>query len=211
VSYVVYDRSLQRTGFRPSMRNPYGAAHGLSGKPSTRASHNPQYPFTLYGGWRLGQGQPAGVPTGAWLTYVGNFQTTDTMSAQDIINAISSAALPGLTIGNVSTNAGILANTELFGIAESGQNFSVTITLQVTGPGFAQPTDAGSIVNNAYYNATGSMPQGSSISVSSSGNGSVGGPPPTGLANQSITQWFEQNAMWIGIGLAAVVLAQKLI
>lgn len=101
----------------------------------------------------------AAIPTGAILTYTGQWQTTSTKSANDIIQAvIAGVRANGLSVANFATTAGILANTKLVGFAESGQTFTVTLQLQVTGPGFAQAADAGLIVDHLVYAASGMMP-----------------------------------------------------
>jgi len=234
MSYVVYNKSMIRTGFRPKT-NPYGAAHGLNGLPSRGATprHFPGYPFTARGAWKLsgmGQGSPAGAPTGSVISYTGQWNTgannaQQSMAPNDILNAVVQLVNgQGLNVAKSATQYG--ASVALFGAF--GMTFTATLTLQVTGPGFAQASDAASIVNNAVYQVTGQMPSASTAQVTGV---PIGGAAPSGASNaldpdclagmstdtngnpcnQSLTQWFEQNAVWIGLGLAAVIVLPKLL
>lgn len=230
MSYVVYDRGLQRTGFRPTRRNAYAAAHGLSGKVATRASHDPQYPFTAYGGTRLhglGQGAPASAPTGSFITYTGQWQTVagsfSDNSPSSLLNAVVQLVNQnGLNVAKSNASSAIFA--------AFGEGFTATLTLQVTGPGFAQASDAASIVNNAVYQVTGQMPTSSLAQVTSVPNVGGGNPSGSGVSNaldpdcllglptdtngnpcqsstQSLTAWLEQNVIWIaivGVGAFAI-------
>lgn len=151
---------------------------------------------------------PALAPQGSYLNYQGTWTTSTTKSANDILQAVI-ASLPsqGLRVVNSSTTAGLLANTKLIGLAEAGQSFNVTLQLQVTGPGFAQAGDAGSIVDHYVYATTGMMPTASYTSVA---GGGPGGAPP-GMPNQSFTSWLEQNALYIGLGIAAAFVLPKVL
>ena len=146
----------------------------------------------------------AGAPTGAYLTYQGTWTVTFTQSANDIISKVGAAlAAFGLKLTNSNSTVGALASAGL-------STFTVQLQLLVTGPGFAQPGDAGSFVDHAFYTVTGKMPVASSTSVQSlPGGATVGGAPPP--AAQSLTAWLEDNAFYIGLGIAAVVLLPKLI
>ena len=121
----------------------------------------------------LGQDSSAGpglAPTGSVLQYVGTWQitlhqvdpsqelvTSDTQILQQV-----SQNLPGLQIIQQKTTFSTMQS--YIGLA---QNFQVTLTLQVTGPGFSSPQDAKSIVDHAYYLATGTMPVNSAITLQS--------------------------------------------
>lgn len=157
---------------------------------------------------------PAGVPTGTYLSYTGHWQTTVTKSSNDLIQAVISAlAAQGLQVTNFNTTAGLLAATKFIGFAEAGQDFNVTIQLLVNGPGFAKASDAASIVDHAFYVASGKMPLSSSVVVqslpgSSGGTSSAAPPPPIG--SQSFVSWIENNAGWIGIAVVAIAVLPTL-
>lgn len=216
MGYAVYNRSLYRNGFRPYLAtNPAAAASGMGGTPFDPeylhgVRRQPGYPFTERGGWRLG-GLGDAAPNGSVLTYRGQWQTTNTKSAQDILNAVI-AALPGdgFSVTNVQSSAGLLANTELFGIAEGGQQFTVTLQLLVNGPGFAQAQDAGSIVDHEVYAASGVMPLSSATTTTGmGGDGAVLAPGQS--APVDAASWLEQNAWWIGAGLLAVLVLPRVL
>jgi hypothetical protein len=153
----------------------------------------------------------AGVPTGSFIKYQGSWTTTQTQSAADILQAVSSAlASDGLPVVQASDDAGAKA----FILGAFGVAFNVTLVLQVTGPGFAQPGDAGSVVNHEVYKFTKLMPTSSSVSVSSTGpGGSASGTPP-GSAPPGATdwsQWLQDNALWIGLAVVAVTIGPTLV
>ena len=145
---------------------------------------------------------PNQAPTGSFLTYQGTWTTSITKTASDILQAVI-AALPakGLSVVSSSTTAGVLANTKLI-FAEAGQQFGVTLQLQVTGPGFAQASDAASIVNHAVYVATGLMPTANSI---------VGGTGETPSGTSTLSSWLESNAVWIGLAVFAIAVVPAVI
>lgn len=244
MSYGTYRNSLYRTGFRPVGQTNAWAASQLNGMSmhdavlSGSASFHPwtleglgqNHPFEPAGGWRLhGTGALGDVPTGSILTYRGQWQTSATMSASNILQAVAAAlAADGLPVQQMQSDAGVLANTKFVGVAEQGVKFNVTLQIQVQGPGFSQPNDAAAIVNHEVYVATGLMPLASSIvslqspsdpGMSAPGDPScAGGLPydsngnPCGAAGSpDLTTWVENNAVWIGAAiLAAIVLPRVL-
>lgn len=152
---------------------------------------------------------PAGVPTGSLLLYQGRWQTTTTLNVSTIISQVTNFFRQyGLQSVNVQTDGGAL----------TVGNFNVMITLQVTGAGFAQPSDAGSIVDHGYYTATGHMPVFSSTVVQSAPGSGVpalvaGGttaPPASPSTTSSALTWLESNALWVGLGLFAIVIGPTL-
>jgi hypothetical protein len=152
----------------------------------------------------------AGVPTGSFLKYQGSWTTTQSQSAADILQAVSSAlASDGLPVVQASDDAGAKA----FVLGAFGVAFNVTLVLQVTGPGFAQASDAGSIVNHEVYKFTKLMPTSSSVSVSSTGPGGSGSGTPSGSAPGATdwSQWLQDNALWVGIAVLAVAVGPTLI
>ncbi len=143
----------------------------------------------------------AGAPTGAYLTYTATWPITLTKSFATVMSAVQSfVAQYGLKVTNSSNNLSALS------LAGS---FQVTIQLLVTGSGFVNPNDAGSIVDHAFYTAAGVMPLGSTTVVAQlpSGAGTVAAPPAAGA--QSITSWLEDNALYIGLGIAVIVLLPR--
>jgi len=215
MGYMVYNRSLYRNGFRPYREtNPAAAASGMGGTPFDPeflhgARRQPGYPFSDRGGWRLG-GLGDAVPQGGYLNYRGQWTTTSSRSAQDIVQAVIAALQgDGLHVTNYSTSAGLIANTELLGVAEAGISFTVNLQLQVLGPGFAQASDAGSIVDHEVYAASGLMPTSSSTTYAGAGDATTGAPPPA--SGESWSQWLQDNALWIGgVVVAAIVLPRVL-
>jgi len=158
-----------------------------------------------------GPSTPAGAPTGSYLLYTGNWSVTLTQSMNSIIAAVRAAiAGYGLQVGNVNCPA-CSSVTPSSVLASAGiQSFQVQLQILVTGTGFAQPSDAGSIVDHAFYTVTGKMPTSSSTTVQQlPGVAGAAGVPPA-APSQSITSWLEQNALWIGLGIGAIVLVPRL-
>jgi len=188
VSYMI-----PQQGFRPKT-NPVTALAGLRG--------------IGVRGVGLGALGDAAVPTGSFLKYQGQWTTTQNLSASDILQAVTSAlASDGLPVVQASNDAGAQA----FVFGAFGVTFNVTLVLQVTGPGFAQGSDAGSIVNHEVYAATGVMPLSSSVVVSSTGPGGTGTGPVPPTAPTDWSTWLQDNALLIGLGIAGVVLLPKLL
>jgi hypothetical protein len=151
-----------------------------------------------------------GAPTGSLLLYQGQWQVTPTLNVNTIISRVSQALKAyGLQVVNSQNDGG----------AFTIGNFNVMLTLQVTGSGFNQPADAGSIVDHAYYTVQGHMPVFSSTTLQSAPGSSVPAlvPPGTGTnpatpnAAQTFTQWLESNAFWLGLGVVAVVVLPKIL
>lgn len=151
---------------------------------------------------------PAGAPTGSLLLYQGQFQVTPTLNVNTIISRVNAAVRAyGLQVTNSQTDGGALTIG----------NFNVMLTLQVTGAGFNQPSDAGSIVDHAYYTVTGHMPVFSSTTLQSAPGSSIPSliPGATSAATagtpQTATQWFESNAWWIVAATVAAVVLPKVL
>jgi len=188
-----------------------------------------------------GLGQGGMIPTGAVLLYTGTWEinlymatdpTGSTPNTPDaVLSAVLGQTIPGMQVvgQQVTGTTGILTWTG------APQTFQVKISLQVTGPGFAQASDAKSIIDGLYYQVVGTMPT-SSIYVQSVPSAppapgvpttpgptgyptlpgpalppgtipppQTGAPPPPG--SQTFTQWLEQNAAMIGmVVIAAMVL-----
>lgn len=228
---VQYDHSLYRTGYRPyGTTNPQAAAAGLAGISMAQGVFGPwrlaglgqNQPFTRQGGYALHglAGAVLGflgdmVPDQSIVTYTGTWQPHGTQGATDIISQVGNIlAGEGLAVRSVSSSPYrfLLNNT-----------VNVKLSIQIeNGMGFGQPSDIASVVDNAAWQVTGSMPLASSISsvaapsgpavptgepeIPNTGAGSAGQQPPPDL-----TTWFEQNALWIALGVGALVLAPKLL
>jgi hypothetical protein len=250
MSYVNYDLSLYRQGYRPYGETDPFAATMLSGVKPTPAGHpfapwrlrgmgqNP--PFTESGGYKLHGlagvtasflGSMGGVvPDGSIVTYVGKWTPTYTMGAQDLITAVSSALQQkwGLGVVNVSSDAGI-ADTTIVGLTIQPTPFNVQLQIQVnTGKGgFGDPSDIAKIVAGEVYAASGSMPLSGSIPVVNTPG--AGAQPPAGsvgleclvadptnpacasVAPTNWGTWLQQNAVWLGLGVAGLVLIPRLL
>lgn len=159
---------------------------------------------------QAGPSTPAGAPTGSYLLYVGNWAVTLSQSMNSIIAAVRSAVAGyGLQITNVNCPACSSVSPSSILASMGVQSFQVQLQILVTGQGFAQPSDAGSIVDHAFYTVAGKMPTSSSTSVQQLPGAGAGAPP--GAPGTSLTAWFEQNAMWIGIGILAIAVVPNLI
>ena len=219
MSYVNYNQSLYRTGFRPyGHTDPWAASqlNGMREREGELAGMGQVHPFgpwTLHGMGMLGDM----VPDGAIAVYTGTWQPHGTQGATEIIGQVSSIlAGEGLSVRSVSSSPYrfLLNNT-----------VNVKLTIQVAnGMGFGAPSDIASIVDNAAWQVTGSMPLASSISSvqvpggpptptgqpeipdTGSGSGQQPSAPPT-----DFTTWLEQNALWLGLGIGALVLLPKLL
>lgn len=162
-----------------------------------------------------GQVQLAGAPTGSQLLYSATWQipsahafTTPAQILASVLQVLKgSASIIGFQVVNASQSGGLTTVS----------NFGVQIQLFVSGPGFAQPNDAGSYVDHAYNQVTGLMPVVSSTVVTQLPAGVAAAPAPTGTspfpssAGSQLASWFENNAIWIGLGIAAIVVLPKLL
>lgn len=178
-------------------------------------------PFTPAGGYML-HGLGAIVPDQSVVNYSGTWSGTWDMTPQDVIDAVTTA-LPadGLMVRSVSSSAGMVANTKVFDLAGGNQTFQVSMQLQVNnGQGYGDPNDIISIINHEVYVATGAMPVGGSIPTVqapgtaapvATGQPAVPGAPALPGVPTDWASWLEQNALWIGLGLAAVVLGPALV
>lgn len=150
----------------------------------------------------------AGAPTGSSLLYSGTWQLSPSHERPNQILASvlqilkSSASVIGFQIVDASQDAGLTTVS----------NFNVHIQLFVNGPGFRQPNDAGTFIDHAYNQVTGLMPVVSATVVTALPAGVASAPAPTGTspfpggATSQLTSWFEANALWIGLGVAAIVI-----
>lgn len=234
MSYGSHAQSIYRNGFRPVGRTDPFAATQLGSTP-----FRPEYlgqwgPFTDAGGYML-HGMGAIVPDQSVVVYQGRWTTTSSLGPMDVIRLVEAAlASDGITVRNEQVSANTAAKLGLGSIP-----FSVTLTLQITnGMGFGDPNDIIADINHEVWVATGLMPLAGSItsvqapadpSAQSTGQPSISSAPdpncaagmPYGVDGspcpappgtvQDWSSWFQQNAMWIGLGLGAVVLVPMIL
>jgi len=211
MGYVVYDRSLYRTGFRPyGSTNTKTAASGMGGTPFDPeflhgTHHQHGYPFSERGGWRLG-GLGAGVPDQAVATYQAIWpQDTNFSFASTVIDSVSTAL-------NANDGISVLSSTNQNSPvgAFQGKAYSVVLQVQVrNGLGFGAERDLASVIDHEFYAATGKMPLSSAVtSVGTGASGPGGGPP--GQA-EDWGQWLQDNAWLIGAGILAAVLLPRVL
>jgi hypothetical protein len=155
----------------------------------------------------------AGAPTGSSLLYSATWQLSPSHGhANQILASVlqilkSSASVIGLQVVDASQDAGLTTVS----------NFNVRIQLFVNGPGFGQPNDAGSFVDHAYNQVTGLMPVVSATVVTARPAGVASAPAPTGTspfptgATSQTISWLESNALWVGLGIAAIVVLPGLV
>jgi hypothetical protein len=134
----------------------------------------------------------AGVPTGTNLTYIAQLaaQLFTSQNANQVLSGIS-GSLPssGLTVINSNYSSQGLTS------------WTVQLTVQVTGSGFATTADAKSVIDGAFYAQMKQMPLSSTISV---GGTAAAGPGAGGTA-QNLAATLEQNLPWIIGGLVLIV------
>jgi len=158
------------------------------------------------------------VPDQSVITYQGTWQNTATQTAAAVLQAVTAALTQdGFQVRNSSSDAGIWGSTALLGFAEE-ITFHVTLQLQVAnGQGFADPNDIISVIRHEVYVATGQFPSADSIpsvqvpgstAPTPTGQPNVAGAPPP--PSTSLTDWLNQNASWLALGVGAVVLLPML-
>ncbi len=184
--------------------------------------HNPRR-----GGRGLGM-MGAMVPDQSVVTYQGTWQnnfsgnSATQTSPQVILQAVMQAlGQDGFAVRNSQISTSGVAS--YVGLEDT---FQVTMQLQVNnGQGFADPNDIISVIRHEVYVASGYFPQADSIPTMQTpdptqpgglaapvgtGQPTVAGAPPPPGSSTSITAWLEQNAAWVGLGLAALVLGPVL-
>ena len=195
---VRYNQSLYRTGFRPNYSDPAAAASGLAGMGQNKA-FTPRGGYTLHG---LGAALSS-VPDGSVVNYQGTWPGS--LFGADIGTVISEVVATisknGWSVtGQNSSSAGLVNNT-----------VSLTILINTGLGGYNSVQDVISIINNAVYQAVGSMPLSGTIASmqlpGTPGQTATGMPAASGAGAPAtdLATWFESNALWIGLGIAAVV------
>jgi hypothetical protein len=213
MGYVVYDRSLYRTGFRPYLQtNTKAAASGMGGTPFDPeflhgVVHQHGYPFSARGGWRLGGMGDAGVPDQSVAVYQGVWPSSSSFPSTVLQEVSDWLQQNGISV--LSSNAGSSITSNVM-----AKPYSVSLQVQVrNGMGFGATADLASVIDHAFYLAAGEMPLSSAISSVGTGASGPGGGPgaiPPGQP-EDWGQWLQDNAWLIGAGiLAAVVLPRVL-
>jgi len=219
MAYVTHRQGLYRTGFRDyGHTNPFAATqlngmsvdeavmHGLGRTPfDPEVLHErlgQHHPFPPSGGWGL-RGLGDIVPNGSIVTYTGQWNIPTaliTLSPSELLAAVTNAlSRDGLHVISSSQDSGLLGMVMLVMLEGS---FTATLQIQVSnGMGFGQPSDIASIVDHEVFAASGAMPQGSGVSVTSIPGSTPGVPQP---GTPDITTWLEQNAVWFGLGLVGL-------
>jgi hypothetical protein len=192
MSYVDYDLSLYRQGYRPYGETDPFAATMLNGvKPPSRGNvfgpwrlhgigQNP--PFTPEGGYKLhglagaiaGFLGANGIPNGSIVTYRGTWTSVfntghgyqQAGDPQSIVNGVIAAlAADGqLSVLQAPNNLSNSFSAVVGGVIGASNPFPVTLVLEVTnGQGFGSVNDIISIVRHYVYTISGLMPQADSI------------------------------------------------
>lgn len=135
------------------------------------------------------------VPDQSIVTYTGSWTGGYFSSPSDVISAVSGAlASSSLVLRSQTFSASLL--TQL-GSAFGGSNaFNVTLSVQVeNGLGFASPDDVASIINNAVYQVTGTLPTSFSVPyVQAPGGSNAATGEPAGSSassGSSLSSWFS--------------------
>lgn len=142
------------------------------------------------------------VQQGALLNYSAEINTSFFISVSDALSAIASTLSGlGIAVTNSQNNAGILSALEA-AVTISGQTTGITLQVQVNNSGYAQATDLQSVIDNAVYQATGSLPLSSSIAFAASSQPTAQGASSTNLQTGGLTGFFAQ----FGAGAATGIL-----
>jgi len=142
----------------------------------------------------------AGVPNGSTLVYRASVNAH--LFASGSINTFLSALVGALQADGIQV-VGSTSNSSGF------SGFEIQLQLLITGAGFAKAQDVQAVIDHAVYVQRGEMPISSSISVTGI-PGSAGGSGVV-LPATSLTSFLEQNALWIGLGVVAVVVLPKVL
>lgn len=142
------------------------------------------------------------VTQGAILNYSAEINTSFFTSVADALSAIANVLQPeGINVTNSQNNASILGSLEA-AVTLSGQTTGVTLQVQVNNSGYAQATDLQSVIDNAVYQATGSLPLSSSIAFAATQSATAQGASSTNLQTGGLTGFFAS----FGTGAATGIL-----
>jgi hypothetical protein len=213
MGYTVYNRSLYRNGFRPyGTTNTSAAASGMGGTPFDPeflrgVHHQHGYPFSARGGWRLGGMGDSGVPDQSVAVYSGVWPSSSSFPTNVLGEVSTWLQQNGISV--LSSNAGSSLTSNVM-----AKPYPVSLQVQVrNGMGFGAAADLASVIDHAFYMATGEMPLSSAIvSVGTGASGPGGGPTqiPGGQA-EDWGQWLQDNAWLIGAGILAAFVVPKLL
>ncbi len=146
------------------------------------------------------------VPAGSILTYNATFSTTYTSSLNDVLSSVGDALAPsGITIESQNFTEPDLLSMVADAATFSGFTVQGSMQVQVSGS-YNQPNDVKSIIDNAIYQVTGSLPSSSSISQV---NGTATGQPAASASTtpsflSGVSSWFSNlgTTSLFGVGLA---------
>lgn len=152
----------------------------------------------------------AQVQNGAILNYNAVISTGYFTQVSDALNQIAAVLQPlGINVTNSQSNNSILEAVEGF-ISFSGQTEGITLQVQVNNSGYAKATDLQSVIDNAVFQATGSLPSSSSIAFASNQEtattqGASQNNPATGGLTGFFAQFGAGAATGILLALAGIV------
>ena len=142
------------------------------------------------------------VTNGAILNYSAEINTSFFSSVGDALSAIATTLQSeGINVTNSQNNSSLLGTFEA-AVTLSGQTTGVTIQVQVNNSGYAQATDLQSVIDNAVYQSTGSLPISSSIAFAATQTATAQGASSTSLQTGSLTGFFAS----FGTGAATGIL-----
>jgi hypothetical protein len=142
------------------------------------------------------------VQQGAILNYSAEINTSFFTSVAGALSAIANVLQPeGINVTNSQNNSSILGALES-AVTLSGQTTGITLQVEVNNSGYAQATDLQSVIDNAVYQATGSLPISSSIAFASSSTPTAQGATSTNLQTGGLTGFFAS----FGTGAATGIL-----
>lgn len=211
---VRYTVPIERSGYRPyGDTNPAAAAAGVGGRVGS--------PGGLHG---LG----AAALDGSIVNYQGTWPAVAENGSGGVFAGPD--AILSTVVSLLNAEGFIVLNSQSNGSAGNWLSFNpfqVTLQLQInTGEGgFGNASDVASIVNHAVYVVTGEMPINGSSTLGQGPAAATTSPitPPAvaaSAANQAgsnpsnapnLTTWFENNALLIGLGIAAIVLVEHFV
>jgi hypothetical protein len=170
---------------------------GSTATANSSSSSTPVYNAPAQGPSPAAAGQ---VPSGSTLLYVASFQSYNKTGA-DVI-AFINQNLGGHGMSVISSQ---VTNTSVLGTSPTSIQMTVLDSV-----GHALLTDAKSILDSLANSASGGLSS-SNLSIVAYGSQSASPGIAPAAASTNLTQWFENNAGYIGLGVVAVVLGSAMI
>jgi hypothetical protein len=154
------------------------------------------------------------VPNQSAVTWVGQISGTASMSVQDVVSAATAALqADGLTVVGSSGLPMAIFDIDI----QLSSSATVTLNILVNnGMGYSDPSDIAAIVNHEIFTASGFMPTGTITTVTAPGGRAAATPGGAAATSPAAaptdwSAWFQQNAMWIGLGVLGLVLVPDLL